>query len=216
MKAHIRTRSAAPSAPDGFGAVGAVRVALGAALLGVLVVSPLVGQEEGDRAEAHGERPDFANPHGRVVEFLFPGLPFQVLELSRDQRIRMARRTARLHRGYGHDLHHLYHGGGVDGLFRQLPHLRDQVRTYRRTIVDGILTRGQRKELAAAFDEEAFERNRHGYRVLRLVLGDDVIHDYYGIPDKHGVGTNHIGFKDAHGPGHGGRDHDRAGGPPPN
>jgi len=212
MSDHATIHRSEPSLP---GAVGAVRIALGAVLLAVLVVAPALAQEEGDgdRAAAGENRPDFANPHGLVVDFLFPGLPFDVLDLSRDQKIRMARYTARLHRGYGHDLHHLYHGGGRGRLIRQLPHLRHQVRTYRRNIVSGVLTDDQRKTLAEAFDEEAFRRNRHGYRVLRMVLGDDVIDDAYGIPDRHGLGTGHLGFEDDHGVGH--RDREHGGGPPP-
>lgn len=171
--------------------------ALAVALFLALSVSSPVAAQEG--AGADGSERVLASPHGLVVDFLFPGLPFQVLDLSTAQMMEMAEYTARLHRGYGHDLHHLYHGGGVDGLYRSLPHLRTQVRNYRRNIVEGVLTKAQRRQLAAAFDEEAFKRNRHGYRVLRLILGDDVAHDHYGIPDRHGVGTDHLGFKKGHG-----------------
>lgn len=209
-----------PPSPRPFarGTAGPIGWAVGGLLLTVLLAAPghaQQGEESGGEETTRENVSEYANPHGIVVSFLFPGLPFRVLDLSREQKIRMARYTARLHRGYGHDLHHLYHGGGPDGLFRRLPHLRQQVRTYRRQIVDEVLTRKQRKELAAAFDEESFRRNRHGYRVLRAVLGEDAIHDYYGISDRHGVGTHDIGFKDAHGAGDRGRDHGHGGGPPP-
>lgn len=202
--------------PDAMSAV--TRLSSPRAVLGVALAALLALASPGSAAAQQGEQaapdsvPAYANPHGAVVDFLFAGLPFGVLDLTRDQKIRMAKRTARLHRGYGHDLHHLYHGGGVDGLFRQLPHLRQQVRRYRQAVIDGILTDSQRERLAAAFDEEALDRNRHGYRVLRIVLGRGATHDYYGIPDAGGAGADNLGFVKGHGAG---ADDRHGGGPPP-
>lgn len=181
--------------------LGPFALLLAGALLLFFLVTPVKGQQNGGEGEDAGDGEAYDHPHGPVVDFLFPAMDFGVVDLTEGQRQRMATYTARLHRGYGEDLHHLYHGGSVSGLRRELSHLRFKTLTYRKEII-GVLSDPQRRALAATFDEDSFERTRHGNRVLRAVLGQSAVHDYYGGPDRHRIhrgGARNLGFRDSHG-----------------